>query len=125
MKIVFSIIGVFLLISMLGLIAEKLEKSGKTDAGKIVTNVGGVIGSIGCFGILIISIIGMFGAIFSFGNDDEGYYDNTPSEWGPGADSNNNPGTHQVDGYYRSDGTYVEPYIRSNPDGNPYNNLNQ
>lgn len=28
-----------------------------------------------------------------------------------------------VRGYYRSNGTYVAPHIRSNPDGNPYNNL--
>ncbi len=27
-----------------------------------------------------------------------------------------------VDGYYRKDGTYVQPHYRSNPDGNPYNN---
>lgn len=27
-----------------------------------------------------------------------------------------------VRGYTRSDGTYVQPYHRSNPDGNPYNN---
>jgi hypothetical protein len=27
-----------------------------------------------------------------------------------------------VDGYYRADGTYVQPYWRSDPDGNPYNN---
>ena len=27
-----------------------------------------------------------------------------------------------VSGYYRSDGTYVQPYWRSDPDGNPYNN---
>lgn len=27
-----------------------------------------------------------------------------------------------VKGYYRKDGTYVAPYTRSNPDGNPYNN---
>ena len=27
-----------------------------------------------------------------------------------------------VNGYYRKDGTYVEPHYRSNPDGNPYNN---
>lgn len=27
-----------------------------------------------------------------------------------------------VRGYYRKDGTYVQPHIRSNPDGNPYNN---
>ena len=25
-------------------------------------------------------------------------------------------------GYYRKDGTYVRPHVRSNPDGNPYNN---
>lgn len=27
-----------------------------------------------------------------------------------------------VDGYYRDDGTYVNGYYRSSPDGNPYNN---
>jgi len=27
-----------------------------------------------------------------------------------------------VNGYTRSDGTYVQPYYRSNPDGNIYNN---
>lgn len=28
----------------------------------------------------------------------------------------------RVQGYYRKNGTYVEPYYRSSPDGNPYNN---
>ena len=27
-----------------------------------------------------------------------------------------------VRGYTRDNGTYVSPYIRSTPDGNPYNN---
>src|SRR5258708_912561 len=27
-----------------------------------------------------------------------------------------------VNGYFRSDGTYVSGYYRSDPDGNPYNN---
>lgn len=27
-----------------------------------------------------------------------------------------------VNGYYKKDGTYVEPHYRSNPDGNQYNN---
>jgi hypothetical protein len=27
-----------------------------------------------------------------------------------------------VNGYYRSDGTYVQPHYRSDPDGNIYNN---
>lgn len=27
-----------------------------------------------------------------------------------------------VNGYYRSNGTYVAPHVRSSPDGNPYNN---
>lgn len=31
--------------------------------------------------------------------------------------------TVSVRGYYRSNGTYVAPHIRSNPDGNPYNNF--
>lgn len=28
----------------------------------------------------------------------------------------------RVKGYFRKDGTYVQPHYRSNPDGNPYNN---
>lgn len=28
----------------------------------------------------------------------------------------------KVNGYYRSNGTYVQPHYRSSPDGNPYNN---
>lgn len=28
----------------------------------------------------------------------------------------------RVRGHYRSNGTYVQPHYRSNPDGNPYNN---
>lgn len=28
----------------------------------------------------------------------------------------------RVNGYYKSNGTYVEPHLRSAPDGNPYNN---
>ena len=31
-------------------------------------------------------------------------------------------GTVHVNGYYRSNGTYVQPHYRSAPDGNPYNN---
>jgi hypothetical protein len=27
-----------------------------------------------------------------------------------------------VGGYWRRDGTYVQPHMRTNPDGNPYNN---
>ena len=27
-----------------------------------------------------------------------------------------------VKGYYRKNGTYVQPHYRTNPDGNPYNN---
>jgi hypothetical protein len=29
-----------------------------------------------------------------------------------------------VNGYMKQNGTYVAPYVRSNPDGNPYNNYN-
>ncbi|WP_211219513.1 hypothetical protein [Desulfovibrio aminophilus] len=31
-------------------------------------------------------------------------------------------GKVHVNGYYRKDGTYVQPHMRSAPDGNPYNN---
>jgi hypothetical protein len=29
-----------------------------------------------------------------------------------------------VKGYHRDNGTYVQPHYRSNPDSNPYNNIN-
>lgn len=29
-----------------------------------------------------------------------------------------------VRGYYKSNGTYVQPHQRTNPDSNPYNNYN-
>ena len=29
-----------------------------------------------------------------------------------------------VDGYYRSNGTYVQPHYRTAPNGNPYDNYN-
>lgn len=38
-------------------------------------------------------------------------------------EEDSDPGTHRVNGYYRKDGTHVDSYIRSNPDGNPDNNL--
>ena len=41
----------------------------------------------------------------------------------PSGDNNYSPGHHSVNGYFRG-GTYVQPHIRSNPDGNLYNNLN-
>lgn len=28
----------------------------------------------------------------------------------------------RVGGYYRQSGTYVQPYVRTTPDSNPYNN---
>ena len=32
--------------------------------------------------------------------------------------------SHNVNGYYNSNGTYVPSHSRSNPDSSPYNNLN-
>jgi hypothetical protein len=46
-----------------------------------------------------------------------------PPGFGGSGNTDSGPGIHNVDGYYRSDGTYVRPYIRSNPDGDPTNNL--
>lgn len=34
------------------------------------------------------------------------------------------PGDVHVDGYYRSNGTYVNEHYRTQPDGNQYNNYN-
>ena len=74
--------------------------------------------------IVIPMCIELFNYEVDSNNDYYENYDNTPSEWGPGVDSNSNPGYHSVDGYYRSDATYVDSYIRSNPDGDTSNNLN-
>ena len=35
----------------------------------------------------------------------------------------NAQGYHYTRGYYRGNGTYVQPHWQGNPDGNPYNNL--
>ncbi|AZJ24018.1 hypothetical protein CT694_31330 (plasmid) [Bacillus wiedmannii bv. thuringiensis] len=51
--------------------------------------------------------------------DDSNEEDDYPEDNG----GKSSPGIHSLDGYYRKDGTYVEPYIRSNPDGDPSNNL--
>lgn len=40
------------------------------------------------------------------------------------SDTDSNPGYHEVDGYYNSNGTYVEPHLRTNPDGYEGNNFN-
>jgi hypothetical protein len=40
-----------------------------------------------------------------------------------GSSNSDEPGYHDVQGYYRKDGRHVDSYIRSNPDGNPNNNL--
>lgn len=47
-------------------------------------------------------------------------YEDYGDDHGYGDDS---PGTHWVEGYTQSDGTYVNGYERSNPDGNLFNNL--
>ncbi|MGF3105757.1 hypothetical protein [Rossellomorea sp. DUT-2] len=125
MKIVLIIVDLFMLLSLIHSVGEKLTKSGNQEVGEVIQKLSSFVFSLGCFGLIIFFMIAMFGGFLSSLNDDQGNYDNTPSEWGPGADHNSNPGTHQVDGYYKSNGTYVEPYLRSNPDGNPHNNLNQ
>ncbi|WP_226619880.1 DUF3892 domain-containing protein [Cytobacillus firmus] len=88
----------------------------------------------GCLSIIIggisIFIIGMGGTIVDLIFNPEpdcivmenGQSNCTDVEGGPG--DYNNPGVHDVEGHYRG-GTYIEPYIRSNPDGDISNNLNQ
>ena len=38
-------------------------------------------------------------------------------------DGDLNPELVEVEGYERADGTWVEPYLRTAPDGDPTNNL--
>jgi hypothetical protein len=122
--VIYLILGMLFLITTVYLIIRSSEECEEIPViiGKVVANLFG-------FGILTLTVgfvSGLFTDLFhEVIDNEEGYYDNTPDEWGPGAESDNGPGYHEVNGYYRSDGTYVEPYIRSNPDGNPYNNINQ
>jgi energy-coupling factor transporter transmembrane protein EcfT len=54
------------------------------------------------------------------------FYEDLPSEYGPGVDNDiGGPGSHNVNGYFRKDGTYVSPHIRSNPDGSQINNFSK
>lgn len=76
------------------------------------------------FGVGVAICLGIgFYYQLSSGDDDYYYFYDAPSS---GTNSyTTSPGVHYVEGYYRKDGTYVRPHIRSNPDGNPYNNLNR
>ncbi|OAS85222.1 MULTISPECIES: hypothetical protein [Metabacillus] len=87
----------------------------------------------GCFfiimGGILFFIIGIGGAFFDLIFNPEpdcivmenGQSNCTDVEGGPG--DYNNPGIHEVEGHFRG-GSYIEPYIRSNPDGDTSNNLN-
>lgn len=100
---------------------------------KVYEVVGKGIASLGCLGFIvgIGSVVYMFVEAQIQLNEPQPYCPaceqeqmedsrDYPDE--PSGDSS--PGYHSVDGYYRSDGTYVQPYIRSNPDGNSSNNIN-
>lgn len=65
--------------------------------------------------IVALFAVGVFNITTDVMSDDEPY-DDTPSEWGPGYESGGNEKFHEVDGYYNSNGTYVESYMRSDPD---------
>jgi hypothetical protein len=85
----------------------------------------------GCLSVLAVGVIILLFSLFPFRINFEPEPDciimpNGQSNCtdGPeGIENNNAPGLHDVKGHYRG-GTYIEPYIRSNPDGDPTNNLN-
>ena len=60
--------------------------------------------------IIMITLIGLSNNSSAF---DNAFYSTFP----------NKLNTKFVDGYYRSNGTFVSPYLRSAPDGNPFNNF--
>lgn len=45
------------------------------------------------------------------------------SSGGSSGGSSDDSGLVSVRGYYRDDGTYVQPHVRTRPDGDPTNNL--
>lgn len=62
---------------------------------------------------------------YHFFNGTSGYVDSEyPGLENPKTGVEDNPDVHQVDGYYRDNGTYVESYMRSDPDSSTSNNLN-
>lgn len=75
-------------------------------------------------GIGCIICYGIFSFTAALIIDDYEPYDPTPSHWGPGYDNPVNTDVHEVDGYYNDNGTYVEPYLRSDPDVFESNNIN-
>lgn len=85
----------------------------------IVLGIGFAIGLYALVGGMIVSLFGFWGDMFRNPED----YDSGGTPSYTTEPSNSSPGYHNVKGYWRG-GTYVDPYIRSNPDGNPNNNLN-
>ena len=74
--------------------------------------------------MLISFVAGALGApLGEIGIDLDG--DGIPDEYVPvdGASAELNPELVEVEGYYRADGTWVEPHFRTAPDGIPTNNL--
>lgn len=77
--------------------------------------------------IAIIVLVGAGYLAYNFFNE-SGNHGDTEYEY-PGldnskSDADDSPGIHEVDGHYKSNGTYVESYMRSNPDSSTSNNLN-
>lgn len=101
----FNTIVVITFLVVLGLIL--IEWFGVPE--NIILNIG--------IGIFVLFIIGL--VFDSPKGDDSIDYGPEQSE----TDSNEHPGYHQVDGHYRG-GTYVDSYMRSNPDGDTSNNIN-
>ncbi|MDA2474487.1 hypothetical protein PDN47_25875 [Bacillus cereus] len=93
--------------------------------GKLSGNKGSSTNLMGIVSVIGILVVGGF-VVYEFITVDDssdnryemGDYPEDPTK------GNDNPGVHSVNGYYRSDGTYVEGHMRSNPDGIKSNNLN-
>ncbi|MFJ8264770.1 hypothetical protein [Peribacillus asahii] len=80
----------------------------------------------GCLFFILIIIGGfLFGVVSGGGSGgyEDDYYEEDYYEEDY-YDYDEDPGVHWVDDYERSDGTEVDGHWRSNPDGDPYNNLN-
>lgn len=133
MQFLLHLFAWFLLFLFLGFLGELIDKKVVTKS--INDKLTGVIGLLGIGGTLVILIHGLsvwkpgpikepdFSCLFGCNDDNDNRYEMGDYQEEP-TKGNDNPGVHSVNGYYRSDGTYVEGHMRSNPDGIKSNNLN-
>lgn len=138
--ILFIVLAFFTLCFLYVHIEEFRDEMKNKKNSKLINRVSsyfGFVKDIGYF-LLLLSIVGIpsyfiaaaidhanfpLFSVFEGGNNQSDNYD-YPGLDNPEIDTDDSPGIHEVNGHYRGNGTYVEPYMRSDPDDSTSNNLN-